>query len=75
MLSREQAAALLRANINALGDIADGDASEDVRVRALAAQQRGLALAAQWAEGSEVEDTDEADAILDELAARRASGR
>ena len=73
MLSREQAAALLRANIDAGGDIADGDASEDVRVRALAAQQRGLALAASWAEGSEV-TADDTDELLDELAARRARG-
>ena len=71
MLSREEAGAILAANVQALGDIAESDVSADVQVRALAAQQRGLALAAAWAEGSEVEPDEETDVILDELASRR----
>lgn len=75
MLSRDEAAELLRSNITALGEIADEAEADDVRVRALAAQQRGLALAAQWAAGSEV-TADDVDAVLDELAVkRRAAGR
>lgn len=74
MLTRDEAAALLRANVEALGVIADEADDDDLRVKALSAQQRGLALAAQWAEGSEVE-SDEADEILDELAARRVAGK
>jgi hypothetical protein len=71
MLSRDEAGAILAANVEALGDIADSNVSPDVRVRALAAQQRGLALAAAWADGSEVEPDEETDVILDELASRR----
>ena len=71
MLSREEAGAILAANVQALGDIAESDVSADVQVRALAAQQRGLALAAAWADGSEVEPDEETDVILDELASRR----
>ena len=71
MLSRDEAAAILAANVQALGDIADSNVSPDVQVRALAAQQRGLALAAAWADGSEVEPDEETDVILDELASRR----
>ena len=71
MLSRDEAGALLSANVEALGDIANSDVSADVRVRALAAQQRGLALAAAWADGSEVEPDEETDVILDELASKR----
>ena len=71
MLSREEAAAILAANVEALGDIAESNVSPDVQVRALAAQQRGLALAAAWADGSEVEPDEETDVILDELASRR----
>lgn len=71
MLSRDEAAAILAANVAALGEIAESDVSPDVQVRALAAQQRGLALAAAWADGSEVEPDEETDVILDELASRR----
>ena len=73
MLSRDEAGAILAANVQALGEIAESDVSADVQVRALAAQQRGLALAAAWADGSEVEPDEETDLLLDELASRRAA--
>lgn len=72
MLTREEVAAILRGNVEALGEIADEAEADDVRVRALAAQQRGLALAAQFAQGSEVH-ADDVDAVLDELEAKRSA--
>jgi hypothetical protein len=69
MLTRDEALALLRANVEALGVIAD-ESDVELAVKALAAQQRGLALLLSET-GEVADEADDTEAVLIDMEKRR----